>query len=256
MANLPQQPSQPLPVARRYTTFAAYYGDVTLDPYRGNYRRILERLDPEVNNLITHELLLEQAVGNTVVSQAYLCCALQRDQVRVYCLHVVSRYTGSMDGRETPWDGNSYAYLGDVTQGVITTIELPATAFQSVANIRAKTSDYIITNLDRLGDKGLPHIAVDDAEATFITKRQIMYLPYRYAALLLKPAGYNLREIWEILYPALVTEDDLQNCAPLLKWLRVISLGTLVPRQANRIRTTSAVLTVSVPIANEDLIQH
>jgi hypothetical protein len=134
-----------------------------------------------------------------------------------------------MDGRETPWDGKTYAYLGDVTQGVITTLELPNTIFQSVANIRVKTSDYIVTNLDRLGNKGLPYIAADDPEATFITMRQIMYSPYRYAALLLKPAGYTLREIWEILYPALVANNNLQNCAPLVNWLRVISMSTPVP---------------------------
>jgi hypothetical protein len=128
----------------------------------------MERLDPEVNNPIAQATLFEQAVGLTAVPQAYLCCALQREQVRIYCLHLPSRYMAVMDGQATPWDDKEYAFLGDITQGVIAMVEFPANAFQVVGNVRAKTSDYILTNLPLLGNKGLQHIAVNDPEATFV----------------------------------------------------------------------------------------
>jgi hypothetical protein len=47
-----------------------------------------------------------------------------------------------------------------------TMVELPANAFQTVVNLRAKTADYIFGHLDELGATGLPFLAVDDAEAT------------------------------------------------------------------------------------------
>jgi hypothetical protein len=42
VVNLQPLPGQPLIAPRRHMTFASYYGDVTLDPCRGTYRRIME----------------------------------------------------------------------------------------------------------------------------------------------------------------------------------------------------------------------
>jgi hypothetical protein len=182
----------------------------------------MERLDPEGNNPIAQATLFEQAVGSTAVPQAYLCCALQREQVRVYCLHLPSHYIEAMDGQANPWDDKEYAFLGDVTQGVITTVKFPNDAFQVVGNVRAKTSDYIVTNLNLLGNKGLPHLVADDHEVTLVATRRLIYLPYRHVPFFMSPAGYTLRETWEQLYPVLVANNDLQNCAPLINWLRVI----------------------------------
>jgi hypothetical protein len=107
-----------------------------------------------------------------------------------------------------------------------------------------------------LGNKGLQHIAVDDPEATLVSTRHLVYLPYRYVALFLSPAGYTLLEAWEQLYPALVATNDLPICGPLINWLRVISMGTTVPRNANVIGPTTAIITLQVPIVDQDLIHH
>jgi hypothetical protein len=61
---------------------------MALDPYQGDYTRIMERLDPEVNRVISHVILFQQAIGTGPVPQAYLCCALQQNQVRIYCLYL------------------------------------------------------------------------------------------------------------------------------------------------------------------------
>jgi hypothetical protein len=73
MANLLIQPGQSPALTRQHTTYASYYGDTILDPYQGEYGRILERLDPDVNSAVSHVLLLEQAMGSSVTPQAYLC---------------------------------------------------------------------------------------------------------------------------------------------------------------------------------------
>jgi len=142
-ANLPQlpapdnipQPGLATAPGARHLTFASLYGDETLDPYRGDYSRVMDWLDPETNQAVTPLILLEQAVRAGPVPQAYLCCALQQQQVRVYCVHIPSKYISTIDGQVTPWDGNSYAALGKITQGVVTTVTLPNTCFATILNV-------------------------------------------------------------------------------------------------------------------------
>jgi hypothetical protein len=72
----------PLPAnERRHVTFAALYADQMADPCQGNYQRIMDCLDPETNQLVTPLLLFKQAVGAGPIPQAYLCFALQHNQV-------------------------------------------------------------------------------------------------------------------------------------------------------------------------------
>jgi hypothetical protein len=150
MANqLPPPGPAPL-VPACHASFTAFYNDIMLDPFQGEYTRVMERMDPEVNNGVSHVMLLEQAVGTGPVPQAYLCCALRQNHTRVFCPHLSSRYTGSLDGNPTPWDGLSYAFLGKLTQGVVTTVELHNNAFRTVNNVRAKTYEYIVNHLTRL----------------------------------------------------------------------------------------------------------
>jgi hypothetical protein len=92
-----------------------------------------------------------------------------------------------MDGQVTPWDGSSFAALGETTQGVVTTVAFPNTSFSTVLNVRAKTSDYIRNNLATIGNKGFRAILQDEPEAEMVSTRKIMYLPARYAALFLNP---------------------------------------------------------------------
>jgi hypothetical protein len=62
MANPLPPPGQPFQTPAHHTTYASYYSDATLDPYQGNYARLFDCLDPEVNNVVSHVILLEQAV--------------------------------------------------------------------------------------------------------------------------------------------------------------------------------------------------
>jgi hypothetical protein len=219
MANPLLLPGPPSNNGARHATFASFYRNETLNPYSGEYARVMERLEPEINQAVTPLILFEEVVGAGPIPQAYLCCALQQNQVRIYCIHLPSRYIGSMDGQVTPWDGNSFAVLGEIIQGVITTVGFPNTSFSTVLNARAKTSDFILNNLATIGNKGYRSILMDEPEAEMVSTRKIMYLPARYVPLFLNPSGYTLRQAWELLLPALVTHYDLVACASLIKWL-------------------------------------
>jgi hypothetical protein len=142
MANLPPLPlPQPAMALTPHHNFRSFYNDETLGPCQGAYTNIMARFDPEVNPGITAATLLEQAVGSGPVPQAYLCCMVRQNQVMILCLHLLSRYTSSLDGRVTPWDGMSFAFLGEVTQGQVTTATIPDTAFRVIANVPSHSTD-------------------------------------------------------------------------------------------------------------------
>jgi hypothetical protein len=256
MANLNNQPGPIMPQGGRYQTFAEFYNDLLLDPFQGQYARVAEHFDPEVNNALSYVLLLGQAVGGGPVPQAYLCCSLRQGSTRIFCVHLPSRYTGSLDGQVSPLDGRSFAFLGEVTQGFVSTVSLPDDSFRMIHNVRSKTSDYIISHLDEITPLGIPPPPQDDPDMTLVSTRALMYLPARYVMLFLNPAGYTIRQAWELLYPALADANDLVNCRPLVNWLRVISMSTEAQAPAVLPGPTSATIDLVVPLADGNLINH
>ncbi len=208
----------------------------------------MAKFDPEINPATSHVMLMELAVGAGSTPQAYLCCAVKQNQTRVFCLHTPSCYAGSLDGQVTPWDGNCFAFLGEVTQGSVSTVDLPLNVFRTVGYVQAKTSDYIVTHLNEMGDYGLRPPIANDQDADTVTTRTIMYLPKRYVHLFLNPAGYTLKQTWELLYPLIMDNNDLVPCGALLKWLGVVSMGIVNPNDVNQLLPTTASLDLTVPL--------
>ncbi len=197
---------------------------------------------------------MEQAIGSGPIPQAYLCCVHNAQRVRVHCIHLPTKFTSALNGKATPWDRNVYAYLGELTHGTVTTVNVPADAFCHIANIRVKTSDYMVTHLDELTPLGFPAAPINEPDTTVTSTRQLMYLPARYVPLLLDPARYSLRQVWEILYPSLVANNNLQPCAPLINWLCVTSTSTVGAR--NVIGPSVIAMELTAPLADQVLIKH
>jgi hypothetical protein len=82
-----------------------------------------------------------------------------------------------------------------------------------------------------------------------------MYLPTCFVPLLLDASGYTIRQVWEILYPALVEANAVETCAPLLAWLRVASSGITTNQQGILGPPVNAISLFSPP-ADRDLILH
>jgi hypothetical protein len=257
MAN-PLPPPGPIGnvLPNRHRTFHSSYADQELDPYQGNYDSILRRFDVDVNPGVTPVVLFEQAVGLGAVPQAYLCCTTSQLEVKVFCVHLPSKFTSGLDGSTTPWDGQGFGFLGEITHNLVTAVNFPSTAFRTIMNTRAKTSDYIATHLDEIGAQGLPANQANELDTTPVNTRQFMYLPARYVPLLLDPAGYTLRRTWEILYPAIIDATDLQACQPLVNWLHVATTGTPVAGNANDIGPSRVAIDLVAPLADSSPLLH
>jgi hypothetical protein len=157
----------------RHRNFMGLYSDPEMDPCQGSYNRIMTRFDVDASPGVTHALLYEQAVGTSAAPQAYLCCATVQQEVKIFCVHLPSKFMGALVGTATLWDGQGFASLGEVTNTTVTTVSFPNTVFQAVMNTRAKSSDYIITHLDEIGRKGLAPAAANDADASNVNTRMI-----------------------------------------------------------------------------------
>jgi hypothetical protein len=177
-------------------------------------------------------------------------------QARTYtvCVHLPSKYISALDGRTMPWDRKFFAYIGEIAHGTAITIQLPETAFRLVFNTRVKTIDHMVTHLDEFGALGQPFVLDDENESIAIMMHKMMYLPARYAALLLRTTGYQPREVWEVLSHAIMDAGDLAACKPLLMWLQVATTCTLLANQATG--SPTIMITLVAPIADDNLLAH
>jgi hypothetical protein len=91
-----------------------------------------------------------------------------------------------------------------------TMVQLLDNAFHAAMNTRVKTVDYLVTHLDECLHTGFPAMpSADVDEVTMVSTRQLMYLPAKYAALMMHTTGCTFRVAWEILYRAIIDGGDL-----------------------------------------------
>jgi hypothetical protein len=125
----------------------------------------------------------------------------------------------------TPWDDKSFAFLGEVVQGLASIVSFPEDTFDTVTE-QIKALNYMAQNQAELVDLPvvLP-VADDDEDAKEVTTCNLIFLLTADVPLLLNSHGYSLKQVWEILYPAIVHRNELVVSAPLLNWLRVAILA-------------------------------
>ncbi len=83
-------------------------------------------------------------------------------------------------------------------------------------------------------------------------------MPSRYVHLFLESSGYTAKQIWQVLHPLLVQNQDLAHCHALLNWLRVASHGTAVQNAQGHpgIGPPSLAIPLVSPVADSELILH
>ncbi len=238
------------------STFSQWYGDETRDPFQGNYRRIMDRFNPDRNDAVPGQTLFQQAVsGSGAVPQAYLCCGTSTTGPRVHCLHLPSKYMAALDGSTTPWDDRSFAFLGEVVHKLVSIVVFPEDAFDTIT-VRVKTVNYMLQHQEDLVDMVMfPPVTPQEGDAEVVTIRKCMYLPAVYVPLLLNSRGYTIKQLWDILYPAIVQRQELEICEALVKWLQAASTGTALANPQHMGDPLAAV-TIIAPPADETLLEH
>lgn len=246
------------PQARVATNLYQLYQDESKDPCKRNYARVMQRFDAmdEDAAAVPGNTLFQQIVNRGgKVLQSFLCCGRSMNGPRIFTLHLPSKFLASIDGAPSVWDDRCFAFKGDVVQGMVSIVNFPEDAFDLVTE-RVKTLPYMVGHLAELDNIPLfPPLIVGENETEEITTRKFMFLPAAYAPLLLQSRGYSIKEVWDVLYPALIQRDEVDICRPLLQWLQMSSSSTELANPG-ALGEPSNVITLTVPAADEQLLSH
>ena len=238
-------PAEPPP--RRYQQFFQREAN---DPYQGNYAALLAEFRTSNNPATFAQLHRTVNLADAEYPAAYLAC-VDGDYMLVYGLQ---RYSGVV-GHPSPWDGNVYANVNDVTDGLVTTVLFPEDAFglapaQGHVNTPASLARARELFGEDLEAEFLGPFANGDAMIAQRRTRKYVPLPHRYVNLFLDrrvPARLGFFELSTLLE---ASGDDVA-CPGLVDWLLVsIVRGTAtVTSVANSAPPT-------VPLADNLLLSH
>ncbi len=161
----------------------------------------------------------------------------------------------ALDGSTTPWDDRSFAFLGEVVQRLVSIVVFPEDAFEPVTT-RVKTVNYMLQYQEDLVDMLMfPPVMPQEGDAEMVTTRKCMYLPAIYVPHLLNSRGYTIKQLWDVLYPAIAQRQELDICEPLMKWLQVVSTGMALGN-LQHMGDPVAAMTIIAPPADETLLEH
>lgn len=248
---VPTAPGRPVEPSR---TFAAKYADPHQDQLLNSYPLVLARFDTMVDVPEAAEALLSSVLSNSTLPNTFLCCAvLNNARPRIYVLHKLSRYPPALDGRGTPWDNAIFGFLGDVSGSAIQTVRLPASSFSITPQITIYDEATLAEELSGLGNETLfPRLTQAHQHAEIVRTRTLMYLPSKYAPLLLSSRGYTPKEAWTLLVPALQADGLLGFADPILFWLR----ASLHATQQNHRGPPATTVQLVNPFMDQDLHSH
>ena len=255
-----QEAAQAIGQPLQVTTYSQWYSNALNDPFGQNYGPVLACF--RANRDMTSDMLLQQVLQATSVPQAFLVGSHSaRAGYRFYVLHRPARYESRLDGAVSQWDGRTFAYQGDIMYGTMCIVEFPADPFGFVEGVRAYSIAAINEfyaqqpNLQLL----LPAPA-EEARADRIETRRMMYLPAKYAPLLLDAKGYTAQEVWARLIPALEMDQKLEECQILVDWLRVAITAVPDEQEAGGQLLIRSPLTnageLFVPMADRELLEQ
>jgi len=237
-----------------HTSFSTYFYDETKDVLRQRYSMVLERFDPISDAPQGVEVLLEAAIGNPNTPCTYLCVAALHGNARyrVYILHTISKYSPSIDGQATPWDNKLFAFLGDTFQGNALSVIIPPTVFNTV-QYQVYNNKAFTTELPNLNNGNLFSWLGDGSQDAMACRTcHLMYLPAKYAPLLLSNNGHTLQEAWNLLIPALQADGLLNNATAILNWFR----ASLHATHANNLGPPATAVTLVSPFMDQNLANH
>ena len=162
--------------------------------------------------------------------QAFAVAIRVNDTGNIACVHRIFRYPGSFT-ESSPWDNKLFGILGDITANQIPLVHIAPEVFAVAGSVYAPTlpiMDEALANWEPHSDeKGDFMGPMSDAAGNslygqytdYFTVRSIVYLPPRYAAMVVSrqiPAAQDWLEIG-----GAIRKDGLtRECADLLTWLR------------------------------------
>ena len=208
-------------MAEAHRNYAAYYAAPESDPFRDDYSRVLTSFEPEGSR--TPVELLELVLTSTTIPQVFVMEAQNAvGETRIYLLHRPQRITAPLGG-VSPWDGNIFATNGEVVGNLVVTVNFPTNPFNICPATRVRSIADISQYFQDTDNALLvPPTPATTAGSEECRARYVMYFP----ALLITPELLNTqgtapRKFWELVFPLIESLGKVEECAPLINWMRI-----------------------------------
>lgn len=173
-----------------FTTYHAYFGDDSNDPYCHNYQALMSTFDVPLNNAGVPQpaTLANQVANSSVAGAPTLFVTLARDATdptdmgRIILMHRVTMYPATIGVPATGWENHHFAFVGDARHGSIGHVELLQNYFNQIAAIH-RIPTPAQEEVLRLADPAattLGPFANNDAGTVTICTHCVMAVPPRF----------------------------------------------------------------------------
>jgi hypothetical protein len=126
-------------------------------------------------------------------------------------------------GSPSPWDNHSFVYVGDVgARNQVTIINWSNNTFCLAPHIRVPTVATMgaqwtaVAGADCVGP-----FTVADADTEEKQACNVMVVPPEYVPIVMAHQSMTPQEMWNLLNPQVVADNQQVSCAPVIDWLLV-----------------------------------
>jgi hypothetical protein len=230
-----------------YTTFRELYDDPTMDPYNGVYDNVLAEF--VVKSGWNPEEMLSSIVSmDTDMANAYI--GLFSDPHNpvgsTRLLHAPRTFPTRL-GQPSPYDYQAFAFIDDVSRGMVQAVQLSETLFESTGAVHLPlTGSHAWEMWTNNQDIELLPSLEKQTERQTTKLSKLMFVPPKFINLFLGKR-YTPRQLIEQVYPQLADEEEVSALKPFVNWM--MACGTT---SGSKTRTYSPCLLPDVqpPIAN------
>jgi hypothetical protein len=203
------------------TTYSVWYHDVARDPYRTTgYDAVCAFFAAE--NPLNPQEILGRVTTEADATRVFVTLG-SNDLIEVY--HRIQRQSATIGTAASAFDDRNFATLNDVNVLGATTVEVLPNFLATTAVLPSvRTADELDAGFAALPtDRQLAAAAVGAANTADVTTRMAMYVPPRYAALVLVAVSlpnFTPRALWEIVVRPLRADNLEASCASFVDWCR------------------------------------
>jgi len=226
MATAPTPPS-----GAALSHYSELFGSDAFDPHNNDsegYASLLASF--RTNNRAPSNAHLNRYVGDAQSDYPQAFVRVVKDTIGGPCyevVHAVVRYPTLM-GRPTAWDGRLFAFSGDVFEGLISTVEFPAAAFEiantgNAVNVPATIARALELLAAEPTDQALKLLADGQAQIRGVTVRYMIPLPHAYVPLLFGRRR-TIRSGFAAVAQLIEQRGDAVNLPHMVEWF----LGSLM----------------------------
>jgi hypothetical protein len=202
------------------------------DKLNGDYAQFMDSYGPEGDH--SPATLRDQAImAGQDVPKVFVYLDGTGIKPVIRNLHRPTRYAPSL-GVTTPWDGDVFAFLGDVGPGnAITMVKWPANAFVRTNQSRVPVLGAFAAEVAALtghGQIGPPRHCIgpyteEDATTELVRTRRMIPVPPAYAALVINRV-FSPAAFWTQVIGQVFADQRQLACNTLVNWARVACTHT------------------------------